>query len=92
MTQPPKKPRVVAAPPHYLPPVRFDVVQVPRAVWSAAYWDLTYAHLRELAMVKQNGLSIARKDPEHPYAPINTVWLREGPDGQALCYSQQWRD
>lgn len=75
----------------WLPPASFDVVQIPRAQWSAAYWDLDWPHLLALADVQQNGLRKVWKNVENPRAPLNTVWLREV-RGRPFLYHQNWRD
>lgn len=86
----PKKQRVSKPPAHWLPPPQFAVVQIPRAVWSAAYWSLDWAHLYALAQTGQNGLCVRGKSHDTPQAPVDTAWMRNV-DGVACLYHQNWR-
>lgn len=91
VTSPKKSRTAVKLPAHWLPPERFDVVQIPRHLWSAKYWSLSYSHLRALAVAGQNGLTMASKCPLTPLAPDQTAWIREGAHDLALLYHQNWR-
>lgn len=80
----------VVIPAHWLPPPIFPVVQIPRAVWSEAYWGRDWAHLAALAQLGQNGLILTRRDHNNPRAPEGFAWLREGVGGVAVLYHQNW--
>lgn len=82
-----------AAPEYKEPPrrvVRF--VQVPREL-VAHYADQAWADVIVAAQAARDGLVIIDANFYGlPYAAKGTAWLREGPTGGCLLYSQNWCD
>lgn len=71
--------------------VPFDVVEVPRAMFTEGLWSLPFAELHGLALKDWRGLKATTTNASvGPAAPPETAWLRCGPQGQAMVYHQNW--